>query len=205
MLDEPAISPPSLQPQDPGHLLPPGTTLLERLEADLNNDGEPELVLAFHGAGGPYKSDTAGISILVRDGDGYRKTWEAHPLSEGRVSDAMVRDVNVDRIPEILVFTTSEDEANHSLYILAWDGSTYSFLSPHGGPLADDTGFTSAYYAPEVRNVDSVPLDEIAVYEDKGSSERLRAIIYRWDGETYTYTDWITVLGPTRPSSQQKE
>lgn len=194
MLGERAISPSNQQAQDVEDLLPPGTTLLERLEADLNNDGESELVLDFNDAGDPDKSGMAGIAILVRDGDDYRKTWEVRPSSEGGAADVLVRDINMDGVLEVLLYKSTEDRAHHSLHIFAWNGTRYASLSADG-----EEAFVSTYYPPEVRNVDSTDLEEVVVFKDDLSSQRLKAVIYRWDGEAYVSVDWIIMLGPPRP------
>lgn len=189
-----------LQTSDAGAFLPTETILLQRFEADLDNDGRSEAVLIFTDEDDPYRPEAAGIAIVARDGHEYRKTWEARPSSEGRIAHAAVRDINMDGALEILMFKCTEDEAKHCLHIFACNGKECTALSPAGGPLAGQEAFISAYYPPEMRSLDSTDPDEIIVFEDDGSSERLDAIIYRWDGETYTYVDWIIVLGPPRPS-----
>lgn len=191
-----------LQTLDAEAFLPTETILVQSFEADLDNDGRPEAVLIFTDEDDPYRPGASGITIVARDGHEYRKTWEARPSSEGRVANAVVRDINMDGTLEILIFKGTEGEAKHSLHIFAWNGKEYASLRPRGGPLAGQEAFVSAYYPPEMRSLDSIDPDEIIVFEDEGSSERLDAIIYRWDGAAYTYVDWIIVLGPPRPSAE---
>ena len=199
MLGEGAISPSNLRAQDIEDLLPPGTTLLERLEADLNNDGEPEIVLAFNDAGDPDRSGMAGIAILVRDGDEYRKTWEVRPLSEGEAADVVVRDINMDGVLEVLLYKSTEDRAHHSLHIFAWDGADYLSITPHGGPLDGMEAFVSAYYPPDFADVDMDGSRELLAYEEQPAYERLEVLVYAWDGETLVYDNLYIVLGPPRP------
>lgn len=193
----------SLQTPDAEALLPAEAILVKRLEADLDDDGRSEIVLIFNSHDDPYESGAGGIMIIAPDGDEYRKTWETHPSSEGQVGDAVIRDINLDGILEVLFFKSTEDRAKHFLYIFAWDGTGYTSLGPDGGTLAGQEAFISAYYPPEVQNVDSTNPDEIVVFEDKASSERLEAMVYRWNGEVYTYVDWIITLGPPRPSAEE--
>lgn len=204
ILQEGPTPPANLQKRDAEALLPAEATLEERLEADLDDDGRSEIVLIFNSEDDPYGPGAGGIMIIARDGDEYRKTWEERPSSEGQVADAAIRDINWDRILEILFFKSTEDRAKHFLYIFAWDGTAYTSLRPDGGALAGQEAFISAYYPPEVQNVDSNNLDEIVVFEDKASSERLQAMVYRWNGEVYTYVDWIITLGPPRPSAEHR-
>lgn len=204
VVSEPAISSSDRHAQDAEHLLPPGTTLLERLEADLNNDGEPEIVLAFNDSGDPHKSEMAGIAILVADGDDYQNTWEVRPLSEGKAADVLVRDINLDGVLEVLLYKNTEDGTRHSLHIFAWDHTGYASLGPGLAVRGADEVFTSAFYPPQVRNVDSTAFEEIVVFEDESSSERLKVIVYQWDGEAYAPVDWMIMLGPLRPPEEKR-
>ncbi len=184
--------------------LPPEAILVEWLEADLDDDGRSEIVLIFNSRHDPYGVGGGGMAIIAHEGDEYRKTWEARPALEGQVTDADICDVNKDAVLEVLLFKCTEDRAKHSLHIFASNGTGYTLLSPDGGPLAGQEAFISAYYPPEVRNVDSTNLDEIVVFEENASSERLEAIVYRWTGEVYTYVDWIITLGPPLPSAEER-
>jgi hypothetical protein len=211
-LQAPQLSPSSVMPEqqstspsaseglDFEAFLAPGTTLLETLEADLDNDGDSEMVLSFGTEGDRYGSGASGIAIVARDGGEYHKVWEARPSSEGQVADVVIRDINKNGIPEVLFFKSTEDGARHFLHVFAWDGTRYTSLSPNvAGPGAEEA-FTSVYYPPQVRNVDSTALEEIVVFEDDASSERLKAIVHRWDGEAYRPVDWIVMLGPLPPA-----
>jgi hypothetical protein len=192
--DEQTAPPSSLQAQDAAQFLPPGSTLLELREADLDNDKESEFVLVFTGESDASGSAMAGAAVVARDGEDYRKTWEMQLSSPAQVDDVVIDDINSDRILEVLVFQSAGEGAAQLLHIFAWDGTEYAVLGADGeGP------FVSAYYPPEVRNVDSTGIDEIVVFEDDPSSERLKAVTYRWTGEAYTSVDWIIVPGRPRP------
>jgi hypothetical protein len=180
----------NVQTPDAATLLAAEAILLDRLEADLDGDGRSEIVLIFNSRDNPYGPGAGGMMIVAPDGDEYRKIWETHPSSEGQVAGAVIRDINLDGILEALFFKSTEDRARHFLYIFAWDGTEYTSLRPDGGTLAGEEAFISAYYPPEVQNVDSTNLDEIVVFEDNASSERLEAMVYRWNGKVYTYVDY---------------
>jgi hypothetical protein len=187
------------EPCDAMAFLPPGTVLSNTLQADLDGDGLSERVLVFNDEENPYGPGMGGV-VLTEDGpDGPCEAYESRPPSEGRVTDAAVRDINMDGILELLIYKSSEDRSKHYLHIYQWDDSGFVSLAPRGGPLHGAEAFVSAYYAPEVRNVDSMASEEIVAFEDDASSERLKAIVYRWDGSGYTRVDWIIMLGPPNP------
>lgn len=200
MQQDQLASPSSLQALNAVDLLPPGSTLLELREADLNNDGDSEFVLVFTGEGDAYGSGMTGIAVVARHEDSYRKTWDMQLSSEGQVADVATRDINLDGVQELLVLQSSEDGAKHFLHIFAWDGAKYTSLGADG-----EEAFESAYYPPEVRNVDSTDLDEVVVFEDDLSSQRLKAAIYYWNGKAYARVSWIIILGPPRPSSERAQ
>ena len=187
------------EPRDAMAFLPPGAVLFDTLQADLDGDGWSERVLVFNDEESPHGPGMGGVVVLDDKPDGSSEAYEFRPPSEGKVTDAAVRDINADGVLELLVYKSSEDGTAQYLYIGQWDGSAFVTLAPHGGPLAGAEAFTSSYYPPEVRNVDSTAFEEIVVFEDDGSSERLRAVVYRWDGEVYTRADWIIMLGPAHP------
>lgn len=199
-LGEGPTPPVPVQTVDFDDFLVPGTVLLEKLEADLDNDGESEAVLVFGPNDDGHGPGAGGIAIVAREAGEYRKTWEAGTSSEGQVVDAVIRDINKDGILEVLLFKSTEGGARYSLRIFAWDGTEYTSLRP-GGPVGlGEEAFTSAYYPPQVRNVDSTDLEEIVVFDDEPSSERLKVIVYQWDGEAYAPVDWIVMLGPLPPA-----
>lgn len=179
--------------------LPPGTVLFDTLQADLDDDGSPETVLVFNNEASAYGPGAGGVVVIVSTPGGHPETHEYRPPSEGRVSDAAIRDINLDGILELLIYDSSEDETDHYLSICQWDGSRFVTLGPQGGPLDSAQVFMSKYYPPEVRNVDSTAMDEVVVFEDDISSERLKAIVYRWNGDAYSQADWIVMLGPAGP------
>jgi hypothetical protein len=193
-------SPGALETADFEDFLAPGTILLQKLEADLDNDGGSEAVLVFGSGDDRPGPEAGGIAIVAGEGRNYRKAWEARPSSEGQIVDAAIRDINKDGILEVLLFKSTEDGAGHSLHVFAWDGTKYTSLGPRGAVPPADEAFTSAYYPPQVRNVDLTDSEEIVVFEDEVSAERLKAIVYQWVGDVYAPVDWIVVLGPLPPA-----
>jgi hypothetical protein len=179
--------------------LPPGTVIFDTLRADLDGDGLSERVLVFNDEENPHGPGMGGVVVLDSKRGGSSEAYESRPPSDGKVTDAAIRDINVDGALELLIYKSGEDETTQYLQIYQWDGSTFVTLAPHGGPLDGAQAFASAYYPPEVRNVDSTEIDEIVVFKDDLSSQRLKAVVYRWDGEAYTSVDWIIMLGPRRP------
>ena len=179
--------------------LPPGTVLFDTLQADLDDDGSPETVLFFNDQEKPYGPGRGGVVLLAGTPGGDSEAHEHRPPSEGRVTDAAIRDINLDGILELLIYKSSEDETDYYLSICQWDGSNFVTLGPHGEPLDGAQVFMSKYYPPEVRNVDSTAMDEIVAFEDDIASERLKVIVYRWNGDAYTQAHWIVMMGPPGP------
>lgn len=178
----------------PEDYLPPGTTLLDTLQADLDNDGASETVLAFNSEDHAYEPGNGGAVVVDDPTDHQPKTtWDMRPPSGGRLREIAIRDINVDGVLEVLLYKSTEDQTRHYLHIFAWNGASYAYLSTNG-----EEAVISAYYPPEVRNVDSGEAEELLLFVEVGSSERLRTIVYHWDGESYARADWITILGPLR-------
>ena len=193
-------SPSSLPSPDVKAFVPPEAVLLETFEANLDGDSDAEIVLVFNYT--DEQRHRAGIVVLDYDEGGLRKAWEANPPLDGAVAKAEVRDANRDGSPEVLLLNTPENQEKHVLCIYAWDGAGYVLLAPSGGPLEGQQCFTSAYYAPEFRNVDTVDVEEIVTYEDDPSHPRLLARLYYWDGKTYSYASWLVILARPRPSAE---
>jgi len=178
--------------------MPPDATLVDTLEANLDADGEAEIAMVFN-----TSPEQAGLVILDYSEGGWRQVWEANPPLDGGVTNAEIRDANLDGSPEILLFNTFEGQQNQILCIFSWDGADYVLLAPIGGPLEGRQCFVSAFYAPEFRNVDTVDVEEILIYEDDPSHPRLLARPYSWDGTAYSYASWLVMLGPPRPSAER--
>lgn len=194
-------APPNEQGLGPEGYLPPGTTLLETLQADLDNDGASEDVLIFNSQEHPYEQGMGGALVLDRDTNQQgTKTWQMRPPSEGRVAEPAIRDINLDGVLELLLYKSTEDGSKHLLHVFAWNGTEYAPLGPDG-----EGALVSAYYPAEVRNIDLTDSEEIVLFEGDGSSERLRAVVYRWDGEGYARAPWIIMLGPSRPSREDDQ
>lgn len=193
-------SPSSLPSPQAKAFMPPDAIPVVTLEANLDADGDAEIMLVFNSAHEQPKQ--AGIVILDYDEGGWREVWEANPPLDGAVTKAEIRDANLDGSPEILLFNTTENQEKHVLCIYAWDGAGYVPLAPSGGPLEGEQCFTSVFYAPEFRNVDTIDVEEILVYEDDPSHPRLLARSYWWDGKAYSYASWLVILGRPRPSSE---
>jgi hypothetical protein len=188
-----AMSPRDDQPADPADFLPPATTLSRTLKADLDKDGVSETLLVFNAEDTPYEPRAGGVIVLDQGPDGSIDISELRPPSLGKVTDAEIRDINLDGVLELLLYKSSEDEMSHYLYVFVWGGAGWTSLGPDGEEV-----FFSAYYPPQVRNLDSGDSEEITVFEDRASAERLKAVVYSWDGRHYVRADWIVVLGPTR-------
>jgi hypothetical protein len=200
---QPSASPSSLPSPEIEAFIPPDAILVDTLEANLDADSDTEIMLVFNRV--HEQPDQAGIVILDYAQGSWRAVWEANPALGGPATKAEIRDTNLDGNPEMLVFSTSEGQDEHVLCIYTWDGTDYVLLAPSGGSLEGEQCFTSAFYAPEFRNVDIVDVEEILVYEDDPSHARLLARPYYWDGEAYSYASWLVILGRPRPSSEGTE
>jgi hypothetical protein len=181
--------------------LPPGTVLFDTLSADLDGDGSSERVLVFNDEESPYGSEMGGAVLLKEGAGSSSEASEVRPSSEGKVTDAAVRDINADGIPELLIYKSSEDQTSHFLYLYTWDGWQFVNLAPDGRALDGLDAFASIYYPPEFKDLDMDGDDELLTYEDQPEYERLKVLVYVWHGEAFVHDDLYIVLGPPRPTS----
>jgi hypothetical protein len=192
---------PNGEAPDPMAFLPPGTVLFDALSADLDGDGSSERVLVFNDEESPYESGMGGV-VLVKEGAGSPPdAYEVRPSSEGKVTDAAIRDINADGVPELLIYKSSEDETSHFLHLYSWDGSQLVNLAPDGGTPDGGDAFASTYYTSEFKDLDMDGDDELLTYEDQPQYERLKVLVYVWNGEAFVHDDLYIVLGPPRPTS----
>jgi hypothetical protein len=198
------VGPTKPEASDATAFLPPGTVLFNTLQADLDGDGLAERALVFNDGESPYGPGMGGVVILDDEANGFSEAHESRPTSEGRVTDAAVRDINADGAPELLIYKSSEDGSAQNLCIYQWDGSAFAILVPHGGPLDAAQAFTSAYYPPKFTDVDMDGDKELLAYEDQPPHERLGVLVYVWDGEALVYKDSYIILGPERPPAESR-
>ena len=192
------------EPRDAMAFLPPGAVLFDTLQADLDGDGWSERVLVFNDEESPHGPGMGGVVVLDDKPDGSSEAYEFRPPSEGKVTDAAVRDINADGVLELLVYKSSEDGTAQYLYIGQWDGSAFVTLAPHGGPLDGAQAFASAYYPPEFRDLDMDGDKELVAYEDQPPYERLKLLVYVWNGEAFVYDNLYIILGPQRPPTESR-
>jgi hypothetical protein len=190
-----AAQPTGRQQTDLEALLPPGSTILETLQADVDNDGRRETLVAFN-----LPDEPGGLLVVDAEIGRERETWTVQPTTEGKVADLELADVNADHDFEILIHKATEDDKWHYLHIYDWDGTSLVGLDPHGGPLDDMDGFQSACLPPELRDVDMDGGLELMVYQDQSAHDRLSVLVYTWTGGMFAYEDALYVVGPVRPA-----
>jgi hypothetical protein len=184
-------------------LLPAESHIVSRLDADLDNDGREETVVAFNGESDGVQEGHTGLMVFEREGTSYSGAWQVLTGSERRVSALLVQEINRDGVVEILLFNTADDEIAHYLYVYAWRGPSYVPLRPRGGPFEGGEGFESAYYPPTLHDLDLDDSLDIVCFREGASDLVLDPIVYIWSGEAYAYTDLIITRPRPVPSLEE--
>ena len=95
--------------------------------ADLNQDGRPDLAVAYHG---DNYTDYGSMSVLIGNGDGTFRGWWGHYLTGRNPVAVMVADLNADGRPDI-----ATANAGNSVSIFLGRGD--ATFQRTAGPMAD--------------------------------------------------------------------
>jgi len=177
--------------------MPAGATVLQSVQADLDGDGAQEQISIYQAG------DQLGVGIAPAADP--NKGW--HVDLPGKFSSVTTRDINADRLPEVLIQTCGPEADWYNLAVISWSKGQGHLLSPEGGPLGGQPVFRSHYYAPIVDDVDGNETGEILVAWDSDNPRFLDTLVYEWTGDAFIKSDgWLApprVVPTAAPSSSQ--
>ena len=148
-------TPPRPTPPDPSTFDPAQgegvTTVIARLDADLDGDRVPEIAVAYK----PLGEDRLYLGIFAFGAppgspEAYRLVWSAGPLAGTQSQVFRTRDLTGDGHPELLSGQTGAMAAGGTLYVVGHSAAGYAILRPQGGPLAGFESFGTGDY--EIRD-----------------------------------------------------
>ncbi len=166
--------------------VPTGATVLQQVQADLDGDSAQEQVTVYQ------LGDQLGIGIAPAADP--NKGW--HIDLPGKFSSVTTRDINADRLPEVLIQTSGPEADWYNLAVISWSDGQGHLLSPKGGVLDGQPVFRSHYYAPIVDDVDGNETGEIMVAWDSDNAQFLDTLVYEWTRDAFIKGDGF--LAPPR-------
>jgi len=164
---------------------------------DFDGDGQQELAAGYKNSSG------AGGGIIVSDilETGYSPVWQEELPPGLTPSDFLMRDLESDGLPELLLFAENDGAVEQHLFIYTWTGSTYTPLKPAAGPLDGQSTFLSLYWLTMLDDVDSNGTTEIITFvENKTNPETLSAAVYEWNGIEFHYTELYIIPPRFKPT-----
>jgi hypothetical protein len=183
----PTTTAPNPSSVDLSKYFPSDEKLKAKLFADVNKDGNKEIIFLSGKSWDVNLQDPflMTIHILTWDGSKYVSSWEQK--TEGEVSQELkVEDINKDSTVEILSYQVIGNSPR--LYVVSWNGSSYDFLKPVGGNSYFQ-GFFGLKGA-KLKDDDNDGVKEIYGYYGPAGSQ---ADIYKWDGKNYTYSRTVSI------------
>lgn len=176
--------------------LPPNEELLDSWVGDLNADGRGEFVIA---AG----DDSANVDkIYVFGGsDALQPTLlqEIELPESGGFHRLMVVDLDLDGMQDIGVYEERSNDSQFELFVFRSQEDSFVLSSPKGGVLEGETGFVSLAEPPVIEDVDQEGGLEIIVFVEGASEGYLASRAYSWDGEAFSFADYLYLPGRKRP------
>jgi hypothetical protein len=159
------------------------TTVIARLEADLDGDNVREIAVAYK----PLGEDRLYLGIFAFGGvpgaaETYRLVWSAGPLAGTQSQVFRTRDVTGDGRPELLSGQGGAMAAGGTLYIVGHTPAGYALLRPQGGPLAGFESFGTGDY--EVRDQGAGKSPLILAYSGSDGSQ---VATYQWKDGAFQY------------------
>lgn len=168
---------------DPALWLPDAAEIVHhQVSGDLNGDGVVENIVLVGYGGSPERLGYDALELFVLQPQAEDPVvWHSGHLVGDRAQALEVDDVNDDGQPEVLS-VQSMGAAGQTLYVLAWRGTNYGFLRPHGGYFDGQDTFGDNSVRVEDLNGDGVK-------EIRASHGPVASIheIYRWDGTRYVH------------------
>jgi hypothetical protein len=163
--------------------IPTGTQVVGTLEAELDGDPQPEVMvlLGVGGESGGLGYDHLEMMVLELDHAPDPVTWKSSPLVGERGEALQVRDINGDGRDEVLSYQ-SMGASGYTLYVIGWRDGAFGLLLPKGGYFGGQGHFGDAGVHLEDIDRDGV-YEILASYGPAGTSTD----VYRWDGAEYAF------------------
>jgi hypothetical protein len=123
------------------------TTVVDRLNTDLDGDGAPEIAVTYKALG----DERLYLAILAFGGppgfpETFHRVWSSGPLAGTENQVFKVRDLTGDGHPELLSGQGGGDTGGGTLYVVGRTAAGYELLRPQGGPLAGRDSFGAGDY-----------------------------------------------------------
>lgn len=182
----PALTP-SVGTPDPSALLPylpAAAQVVGTVKAELDGDGQPEVMVLLGLDGGPDGLGYDHLEMMVLELDrapGQAVAWKSGKLVGERGEALQVRDINGDGRDEVLSYQ-SMGAAGYTLYVLGWRDGTLGLVKAKGGYFDEQDHFGDVGVRLEDLDRDGM-YEILASYGPAGTSTD----VYRWDGEDYTF------------------
>lgn len=144
--------------------------------ADTDGDGQREKVVVVRKE--PYPSLRSEVYVLKQTGGGLQRHQLLEDFLEFSAFNVEVKDINGDRIPEVLI-STPAGAHSESLHVFRWDGVGYR-------EIAD---FWSDAPCIEVVDLDGDGVCEVRAFYRNYEKDPLKDSIvkvFHWDGQRYT-------------------
>jgi hypothetical protein len=182
--------------------IPTGTQVVGTLEAELDGDPQPEVMvlLGVGGEPGGPGYDHLEMMVLELDHAPDPVTWRSSPLVGERGEALQVRDINGDGRDEVLSYQSmgaappkargavasnsglETVATGYTLYVIGWRDGEFGLVKPEGGYFGGQGHFGDAGVHLEDIDRDGV-YEILASYGPAGTSTD----VYRWDGTNYAF------------------
>lgn len=180
-------TPPRPAPPDPANFdVAQGegvTTVIARLDVDLDGDNIPEIAVAYK----PLGEDRLYLGIFGFGAppgfaEGYHLVWSAGPLAGTQSQVFRTRDLTGDGRPELLSGQGGAMAAGGTLYVVGHSAAGYAILRPQGGPLAGYESFGTGDYEIREQSAGQPPL--ILAYSGPDATH---VDTYQWKDGAFQY------------------
>jgi hypothetical protein len=163
---------------------------------DLDGDGKQELIIGYKNSDGRG----GGITIGTILDTGYAPMWQTELPQDLTPNNFLVKDLDGDESPELLLFAENDNGVKQPLFIYVWTGSAYTLLKPKAGPLDGQNSFLSLHWPTIINDIDSNGTTEIIIFtENESNPDALSAVVYEWNGSEFHYTDLYIIPPRFKP------